>query len=127
MNCRCLKLKDPLEIERHRQPTQRDIIQMDKANRDLSYLSVNGPTTQDKQHSLSLIIIYGLSDTEDMLKGLGSTITASMSLSVGYKKFKMGMGRAQGKGSVCQIYNFFFQKKMKVKMQHVSENATCIG
>ena len=79
-------MKDPHENEIHRdKPTQRDIIQMDKANWDLSYLSVNGPATQDKQHSLSPIIIYGLSDTEDILKGLGSTITASMSLSVGYK------------------------------------------
>ena len=49
---------------------------------------------QQQTNSTHLRLLnYGLSDTEDMLKEFGNSITASMSLSGGGNQFKRGGGQ----------------------------------
>ena len=75
---------------------------MDKADWDQSLREIDWTHIKQTNSTHQRLLIYGLSDTEDMLKEFGNSITASMSLSKELNNLKWGRdARREGGGRVC--------------------------
>ena len=75
---------------------------MDKADWDQSLLEVEWTHIKQTNSTHQRLLIYGLSDTEDMLKEFGNSITASMSLSKELNNLKwVRDAPREGRSRVC--------------------------